>query len=70
MSDIVKSIGVIEGEGDQLVNHFEATLYDNAEVVLHMEDGENGVDGTYSLDEIREIMAALGHLLWVAENGD
>lgn len=67
MNDYIESLGVI-GESDRLL---EATLNGNGdEVSMHVEDGECGIDVTYSLDEIRAIVAALGHLLWVADNLD
>lgn len=64
MSEIIESLVVIGDEGCLL----EATLSGNGEVVIHAEDDEAGVDLRYDLDQIRTIVATLGHLLYVADN--
>lgn len=49
----------------------EATLWDNDTITIHIEDADGGAaDNRYDLDEIRRIHAALGHLLWLADNRD
>lgn len=60
---MIESLNIIDGE--QL---FEATLYDTDQIRLNVEDGDSAVDVTYDLDEIREIVTSLSHLLWVAEH--
>lgn len=70
-SDIIESLNIVSDE-DRL---FEATLHRGGEtgiktISLNMNDKESGVDIRYDLDEIRSIVATLGHLLWLADNAD
>jgi hypothetical protein len=67
-SDIIESLSIVPDE-DRL---FEATLYRGHDtgvrtVSINMNDADVGVDVRYDLDEIRSIVATLGHLLYLAE---
>ncbi len=63
--DIIESVTVI-ADPDRRI---EATLWDRTTVTIHTEDSDDGcTDSRYDLDELRRIHAALGHLLWLAEN--
>lgn len=63
--EIIESLTVI-AHPDRLM---EATLWGGDTVTIHLEDSDGGgADVRYDLDEARRIHAALGHLLWLAEN--
>lgn len=64
MSTYIESLCVIPDD-DRLM---EATLNRDNTISVHLEDGEVGLDVVYDLDEIRAIVATLGHLLYVADN--
>lgn len=49
--------------GEDLV---ELTLYDDDTVSLNAQSGEDAADVRLTLDELRRLVEAAGHLLWTA----
>lgn len=60
----IESLNVI----DDPARLFEATLKDAETIQIDIDDEDGSVRVAYSLDEIKAIISALGHLVWVAEN--
>ena len=65
--DHANSLSVINRDG-LLV---ETTLYNDNTIELTQEiDEDAGRDGRLDLDEAKKVHAALGHLIWLAEQDD
>lgn len=63
---IVESITLFNGRD----NYAEMHLTSGDAVECHFENGESAVMAVYTLDELRQMQAAIGHLLWHADNVD
>ena len=62
MPTITESLTAV-AEYDSLT---EAHLTSYREIQLHVEDGQNGIDVVYTLEQAEALHRALGHLLYLA----
>lgn len=51
---------------DELTRYTEARLIDTDAIGLHVEDGDNGIDVVYTLEQAEKLHRVLGHLLYLA----
>ncbi len=67
MERLVKTLTPVDSQGR---GYTELYLYEDGSLGGHVEDATDTAEPRWTLDEARQLQAALGHLIWLAENPD